>query len=96
MKKIIAVAMIMVAPIALADTQVEGYYRKDGTYVQPHTRSSPNQNRYDNYGSQSRGGSQRDEYSPYGGATNRSNPSWGRYDNDGDGTPNSMDSSPGR
>jgi hypothetical protein len=37
---------------ALADQSVRGYTRKDGTYVAPHTRSSPNQHRFDNYSSQ--------------------------------------------
>ena len=30
--------MLMTKP---KDVQVKGYYRKDGTYVQPHTRSRP-------------------------------------------------------
>lgn len=29
---------------------VRGYYRKDGTYVQPHIRSNPDGNPYNNYG----------------------------------------------
>lgn len=32
-----------------AEVKVKGYYRKDGTYVQPHTRSSPNKTKNDNY-----------------------------------------------
>lgn len=32
--------------------QVKGYYRKNGTYVSPHTRSSPNRTTYDNYSHQ--------------------------------------------
>lgn len=28
---------------------VRGYYRKDGTYVRPHTRSAPDGNPYNNY-----------------------------------------------
>jgi len=31
------------------DVQVKGYYRKDGTYVAPHVRSSPNNTVTDNY-----------------------------------------------
>jgi len=34
-----------------AQVQVQGYYRANGTYVQPHVRSSPNSTRSDNYGS---------------------------------------------
>ncbi|MFN0189810.1 MAG: hypothetical protein ACKVQV_14000 [Bacteroidia bacterium] len=30
------------------DVQVNGYYRKDGTYVAPHTRSRPNAYQWDN------------------------------------------------
>lgn len=29
---------------------VKGYFRKDGTYVQPHVRSAPDSNPYNNYG----------------------------------------------
>jgi hypothetical protein len=32
-----------------ADVKVKGYTRKDGTYVAPHTRSSPNKTKNDNY-----------------------------------------------
>lgn len=32
------------------DVSVRGYFRKDGTYVQPHTRSRPDGNPYNNYG----------------------------------------------
>lgn len=33
-----------------SDVQVDGYYRRDGTYVEPHYRSAPNANKWDNYG----------------------------------------------
>jgi hypothetical protein len=29
---------------------IQGYYRKDGAYVQPHQRSSPDGNPLNNYG----------------------------------------------
>jgi len=32
-----------------ADTSVSGYYRKNGTYVQPHYRTNPNSTINDNY-----------------------------------------------
>lgn len=32
-----------------SQVHVKGYYRKNGTYVSPHTRSSPNKTVYDNY-----------------------------------------------
>jgi hypothetical protein len=34
---------------ASAQTHVSGYTRKDGTYVQPHWRSSPDRSPYSNY-----------------------------------------------
>lgn len=40
-----------------------GYVKKDGTYVQPHQKSDPDSKRYNNRGSRSNGGSQRDEFS---------------------------------
>lgn len=32
------------------DVYVDGYSRKDGTYVEPHYRSAPDGNPYNNYG----------------------------------------------
>ena len=34
------------------DTNVNGYYKQDGGYVQPHQRSAPNNTQTDNYNSQ--------------------------------------------
>ena len=34
---------------AFADVSVKGYYRNDGTYVQPHHRSNPNSSTNDNW-----------------------------------------------
>ena len=34
---------------AFADVSVKGYYKRDGTYVKPHYRSSPNSTTRDNY-----------------------------------------------
>lgn len=45
------IAFCHVSPLS-ADVKVKGYYRKDGTYVQPHTRSSPNKTKNDNYSTQ--------------------------------------------
>lgn len=91
MKLLIAIFALSLTANALAETRVKGYTRSDGTYVQPHARSSPDSNRSNNYGSKSNGGNQRDEYS---GATNKSNSSYGVYDNDNDGIGNSYDSKP--
>lgn len=35
-----------------ADTWVDGYHKRDGTYVPGHFRSSPNQTNWDNYSTQ--------------------------------------------
>ena len=38
-----------VEEVANADVNLKGYYRSNGTYVQPYTRTSPNNFIYDNY-----------------------------------------------
>ena len=46
-KILIAFALFAASIVgALAQTHVHGYYRTDGTYVQPHWRSSPNNTTY--------------------------------------------------
>ncbi len=40
----------LLAGTALAqDVYVRGYFKSDGTYVQPHYRSAPNSTRFDNW-----------------------------------------------
>jgi hypothetical protein len=46
------VAILFVTVPALADEFVNGYYRQNGTYVQPHMRSSPDGNPFNNYSTQ--------------------------------------------
>jgi hypothetical protein len=58
------------------DVYVRGYYRKDGTYVRPHIRSSPDSYRWNNYGPS------RNSYELMNPRTR---------DNDLDGTPNYLD-----
>lgn len=48
---IFGVAVLLAGPVS-ADQWVNGYTRNDGTYVQPHIRSSPNSYRFDNYSAQ--------------------------------------------
>lgn len=76
----IVVAVLLISVFALPafakDVHVKGYYRKDGTYVRPHIRSSPNQYQWDNYG-------------PSRSDSELMNPR--ARDNDGDGTPNYLD-----
>lgn len=50
MKKLILIGLtILFAQSAIADTHVNGYYRSNGTYVQPHYRSDANGTARDNY-----------------------------------------------
>ena len=57
MKKIIATSVFVFVIALLAgtysafaqDTYVRGHYRRDGTYVQPHYRSAPDGNPYNNW-----------------------------------------------
>lgn len=68
--------ILLFTTTSFAQVYVEGYSRKDGTYVSPHYRSSPNSSKWDNYGpSTSSSGTQ----SPYS------------RDNDSDGSPNLYD-----
>lgn len=93
MRKIIVILALVGASFAASAEWVDGYTRKDGTYVQGHNRASSNSYRYDNPSSRSMGGTHRDEFSNPG-ATNRSNSGYGSYDNDGDGLSNSYDPRP--
>ena len=36
--------------LSSGSVSVRGHYWKDGTYVQPHVRSAPDRNPYNNYG----------------------------------------------
>ena len=50
MKILLTVLLISISLFsALADVHVKGYTRKDGTYVAPHVRSSPNSTNADNW-----------------------------------------------
>lgn len=52
-KKVVVLVCMMFmfafTTMAWADTYVNGYFRSDGTYVQPHFRSDPDGNFYNNY-----------------------------------------------
>ena len=48
----LAFLLLLFSATDFADQTVRGYYRRDGTYVQPYHRTEPNQYRYDNYSSQ--------------------------------------------
>jgi hypothetical protein len=47
---------------AEARTQ-RGYIKRNGTYVAPHQKTNPDQQRFNNRGSKTNGGKQRDEFS---------------------------------
>ncbi|MBI4848902.1 MAG: hypothetical protein HY808_10070 [Nitrospirae bacterium] len=80
MKKLIASAVLGVSLLAIGGSafagRVNGYYRSNGTYVQPHYRSNPDSSRANNYGPSK---SYSDRINPY------------TRDNDRDGTPNYLD-----
>lgn len=47
-----AAAIALVGSAASAQTQVDGHWRKDGTYVPPHYRTNPDSNRFNNWSTQ--------------------------------------------
>ena len=49
MKKILIAIAVLLSFNAFADTYVRGYTKQNGTYVEPHYRSSPNGTTLDNY-----------------------------------------------
>ena len=51
MKAILAVLLLAATP-AIAQVHVDGHFRKDGSYVPPHYRSTPDSSRANNWGSQ--------------------------------------------
>lgn len=68
MKQLVAaVAMFAVAASAFADQYVRPHIRNDGTYVEGHYRSTPNNTAYDNY-------SARGNSNPYTGQRGYDNP----------------------
>ena len=49
MKALLIAALGFMVLSASAQTHVNGYYRSNGTYVQPHYRSAPNSTATDNW-----------------------------------------------
>lgn len=78
MKTILLTGLALLAGMAqAADTYTQGYVRRDGSYVQGHYSTSPNNTRVDNYSTQGnvnpytgRAGT----VNPYGASTYQSNP----------------------
>jgi hypothetical protein len=52
MRILIAIVLAAGAGSALAQVQVQGHLRKDGTYVMPHYRSAPDNTQQNNYSTQ--------------------------------------------
>ncbi len=67
MKTIFLLLSLLAAGQATADQSVNGYFRSNGAYVQPHQRTSPNSTLFDNYSSQG-------NYNPYTGKAGTVNP----------------------
>ena len=67
MKRFALLGLVLVASAAMAQVNVNGYYRADGTYVAPYTRTAPNNSRMDNY-------STRGNVNPYTGRAGTENP----------------------
>ena len=61
MKKILILAILLMALPVQSATYVKGYYKGNGTYVQGHYRSNLNKTRLDNY-------STKGNFNPYTGS----------------------------
>jgi hypothetical protein len=48
-RKVLVIAVILLPLLAVSQVRVRGYIKKDGTYVQPHVRSSPDGAKYNNW-----------------------------------------------
>jgi hypothetical protein len=69
MKKIILALVVLISfsTLVFADTYVKGYTKKNGTYVEPHYRSSPDSNKFNNYSTEG-------NVNPYNGNQGRVDP----------------------
>lgn len=70
--KLLAILAFVASATASADSYVNGYTRRDGTYVQPHYRSNSDGSTYNNYSSQG-------NVNPYTGQEGRTVPNYGGY-----------------
>ena len=51
MKNILSLIVLLISSSVLADSFVNGYFKRNGIYVQPHFRSSPDISTFNNYNS---------------------------------------------
>lgn len=70
-KLLILIIMLLCSSQVLAAQKVSGYYKSNGTYVQPHYRSNYDRNKYSNY-------STRGNINPYTGRTGTKNTYYGQ------------------
>lgn len=66
---LVALTLFTFAAAAFADSYVRGYTRKDGTYVAPHWRSSPDRSYNNNW-------SVKPNVNPYTGKQGTRSPTW--------------------
>lgn len=92
MKTLITIAAIalLAAPAFAQYQQVDGYYRSNGTYVQPHIRTAPDNSTWNNLSQPSSGGY--GSYGSYNSNYSQSSPTY--YNNFG--VPSSRPSYSGR
>jgi hypothetical protein len=67
MKIILVLMLLFSVPSMAHDTYVRGYEKSNGTYVEPHYRTAPNNTVYDNY-------STKGNVNPYTGQPGTKNP----------------------
>lgn len=67
MKNIIVLVLFLASSSVFADVFVNGYFKRNGIYVQPHFRSSPDISTFNNYNSWG-------NINPYSGKWGSSNP----------------------
>lgn len=68
--------LIVIATPAYAYVNVSGYYRSNGTYVQPYVRSNPNGLKYDNYSYNGTGSLYNQSYGSSRYSSSWNTPSW--------------------
>ena len=63
MKNIFLIVLLFAVSLTVNARSQRGYMKKNGTYVSPHQKASPDGKRWNNRGSRTNGGRQRDEFS---------------------------------
>ncbi len=63
MKNIFLIALLLAIAVTAQARSQRGYVKKNGTYVSPHQKANPDGKRWNNRGSKTNDGRQRDEFS---------------------------------